>query len=341
MADSPRHAPASAQLLEMTAGFQVSRAISAAAELGLADLLAGGARTVEELAGATGTRPQLLYRLLRALASCGIFAETDGGRFAMTPLAEPLRSDAPGGSVRDYAVFVGQPFVQRPWEELVWSLRTGQPGFDRVYGMSMFEHHSGNAEAGELFNNAMASHTSRETAAIVAAYDFDGLGTVVDVAGGHGGLIAAILAASPGTEGVLFDQPYVIAGARAAVQEQGVAGRCQLAGGDMFASVPPGGDAYILKRVLHDWEDDRAAVILRNCGRAMNDGGRVLVIDMVIPPGNDPHLGKFYDLTMLVNLGGRERTEPEFAELLAAAGLRLTRVVPTQSPLSIVEGTRA
>lgn len=341
MADSPRHAPASAQLLEMTVGFQVSRAISAAAELGIADLLAGGPRTVEELAEATGTRPPLLYRLLRALASCGIFAETGDGRFAMTPLAAPLRSDAPGGSVRDYAVFVGQPFVQRPWEELVWSLRTGRPGFDRVYGMSMFEHHSGNAEAGELFNNAMASHTSRETAAIVAAYDFGGLGTVVDVAGGHGGLIAAILAASPGTRGVLFDQPHVIAGARAALQGQGVVGRCQLAGGDMFESVPPGGDAYIVKRVLHDWDDDRAVAILRSCARAMNDGGRVLVIDMVIPPGNDPHLGKFYDLTMLVNLGGRERTEPEFAELLAAAGLRITRVLPTQSPLSIVEGIRA
>jgi O-methyltransferase domain/Dimerisation domain len=341
MTASPRRAPAGAELLEMIVGFQVSRAICAAAELGIADLLADGPKTVPELAGATGTRPPLLYRLLRALASRGIFAEDDDGRFGMTALAEPLRSDAPGGSVRAYALFVGQPFNQRPWEELVGTLRTGEPGFDRAYGISWFDYLSGNAGDSDLFNAAMSSRTSGETAAVVAAYDFAGLGTIVDVAGGHGGLIAAILAASPGTRGVLFEQPHVIAGARSALQQRGIAGRCELVGGDMFAAVPPGGDVYLVKRTLHDWDDDRAAAILRNCCRAMTDGGRVLIIEMVIPPGNGPHLGKFYDLTMMVTLGGRERTEPEFAQLLAAAGLRLTRVVPTQSPLSIIESTRA
>jgi hypothetical protein len=341
MAVSPRRAPAGAELTEMILGFQVSRAICAAAELGLADLMAGGARTVAELAAATGTRPPMLYRLLRALASRGVFAEREDGRFALTALAEPLRSDAPGGSVREYALFAGQPFNQRPWEELLWALRTGRPAFDRAYGVPWFEYLSGHPGDGDLFNNAMSSRTSGETAAVVAAYDFAGLGTVVDVAGGHGGLLAAILAASPGTRGVLFEQPHVIAGARAVLDREGLAGRCELAGGDMFASVPPGGDAYIVKRTLHDWDDDRAATVLRNCARAMNDGGRVLVIETVIPPGNDPNLGKLYDLTMMVTLGGRERTEPEFAELLDVAGLRLTRVVPTPSPLSIVEASRA
>jgi hypothetical protein len=341
LAASPERASPSAELMEMIFGFQASRAIYVAAELGIADLLADGAATVEELAAATGTRPPMLYRLLRALAGRGIFSEREDGRFVMTPLAEPLRRGAPGGSARGYALLAGQPFAQRPWEELLSTLRTGQPGFERVYGASLFEYLSSNADANDIFNDAMTSNTSREADAVVAAYDFGALGTIVDVAGGHGGLIAAILAANPRTRGVLFDRPHVIAGASAILQKRGIAERCQLIDGDMFASVPPGGDAYIVKRAVHDWDDDRAAAILQNCGRAMNEGGRVLVIDMVIPPGNDRDPGKFYDLLMMVMLGGRERTEPEFAELLASAGLKLTRIIPTRSPLSIVEGTRA
>jgi len=275
-AASPEQASASAELTGMIFGFQASRAIYVAAELGIADLLAESARTVQHLAAATGTRAPLLYRLMRALAGRGVFAEREDGRFVMTALAEPLRTDAPGGSARGYALLAGQSFAQRPWEELLATLRTGEPGFDLVYGASLFEYLAGNAEASEVFNDAMTSNTSREADAVVAAYDFRGLGTIVDVAGGHGGLIAAILAANTDTRGVLFDRPHVIAGARATLQGRGLADRCELVGGDMFASVPPGGDAYVIKRTVHDWDDDRACTILENCSRAMNDGGRVL-----------------------------------------------------------------
>jgi O-methyltransferase domain/Dimerisation domain len=339
-AGEPAAGSPAAELTRMLLGFQESRAIIVAAELGLADLLAGGPRTVADLAAATATRPDLLRRLLRALAGRGVFAEEADGRFALSSLAEPLRTDAPGGSAREYALFLGQPFVQRPWEELTGNLRTGQPGFDRVYHARLFDYLAAHPADRVLFNNAMTSNTSREADAVIAAYDFAALGRIVDVAGGHGGLLSAILAASPASTGVLFDLPPVIAAAPAASWDRGVADRCELVGGDMFAAVPPGADAYTLQRTLHDWEDEQAAAILRNCRDGMNDGGRILIVEMVVPAGNVPHLGKYYDLTMMVMLGGRERTEDEFAALLAAAGLDLARIIPTRSAVSIIEAVR-
>lgn len=342
MADRTEAQPAgnpSTELIGMMLGFLESRAICVAAELGLADLLAGGARTVEELAAATATRPELLRRLLRTLASRGVFAEEPDGTFVLSARAEPLRSDAPA-SVRDYALFLGQPFVQRPWEELAGSLRTGQPGFDLLYRARLFEYLAANPADGAIFNNAMSSITSREADAVIAAYDFTAFGRIVDIAGGHGGLLTAVLASSPAATGVLFDLPQVIAIATGVIRDRGVAGRCELVSGDMFTAVPPGGDAYILKRTLHDWDDDRAAGILRNCRDAMNSGGRILIVDMVVPAGNEPHPSKHYDLMMMVMLGGRERTEEEFAALLAAAGLDLARIIPTRSPVSIIEAVR-
>jgi hypothetical protein len=282
----------------------------------------------------------LLRRLLRVLASRGVFAEEPDGAFVLSALAEPLRSDAPGGSARDYALFLGQPFAQRPWEELTGSLRTGQPGFDLVYRAKLFEYLAANPADGAIFNNAMSSNTSREADAVIAAYDFTPFGRIIDIAGGHGGLLAAILASSAASKGVLFDLPQVIAIATGASRDRGVAGRCELVSGDMFTAVPPGGDAYILKRTLHDWDDNRAASILRHCRDAMNQDGRILIVDMVIPAGNEPHPSKHYDLMMMVMLGGQERTEEEFAVLLAAAGLDLARIIPTRSPLSIIEAVR-
>jgi ubiquinone/menaquinone biosynthesis C-methylase UbiE len=297
--------------------------------------------TVTDLADATGTEPRMLFRLLRALASCGVFEQHDDGRFALNALAEPLRPEAAGGSAYRYALYVGQPLVQRPWEQLVSTLRTGRPAFEHVFEAPMFEYLASNPGANDLFNDAMSSNTSRDADAVVGACEFGDDETIVDVAGGHGALLAAILAAAPEAGGVLFDLPHVLAGARETLRSRGVADRCRLVEGDMFESVPSGADTYILKRTLHDWEDDRAAVILANCARAMRDGGRVLVIDMIIPPGADGRLAKLYDLMMMVMLGGRERTEAEFDDLFAAAGLTRTRTIPTTCPLSIVEGVRA
>lgn len=333
--------PASAELMEMIFGFQRSHALYAAAKLGIADLLSDGARSVEELARATDTLAPFLYRLLRALAGVGVFEEHEDGRFAMTRLAEPLRSDAAGGSVRGYALLVGQPFAQRPWEELLTTMRTGQTAFDQMYGTSLFEFLAEHRDAGEIFSDAMTSNTSREADAIVEAYDFGAVGTVVDVAGGHGALLAAILDANAAARGVLLERPHVIAGAADFLRTRKAVDRCSLVEGDMFASVPAGGDAYVLKRVMHDWTDERALTILENCRRAMTADGRVLVIDLVIPAGNGAHPSKFYDLMMLVIAGGRERTEKQFAELFAAAGLTLTRIIPTRSPVAIVEAIAA
>jgi hypothetical protein len=343
VADGARRAAANTALLELLCSFELTRAICAAAELGIADLLADGPRTVEELADVTGTHPDLLYRLLRALASRGIFEQSqhDGRQFALTELAESLRREGPGGTVHDYALYVGQPFLQRAWEQLVPTLRTGQPAFDLAHEMPLFEYLAGEPSAAQSFNDAMTSHSGRDAEAVIDAYDFADAGTIVDVAGGHGTLIAKILVAAPRAGGVLFDLPQVISGARETLRTAGVADRCLLVEGDMFESVPLGGDIYTLKRALHDWSDEQAIAILRNCRAAMSEGGRVLVIEMVIDPGPGGHLAKFYDLMMMVVARGRERTDAEYAELFDAAGLRLARTIPTLGPLSVIEAVAA
>jgi SAM-dependent methyltransferase len=337
----PTSSSATGALMEMIFGFQPSRALCVAAELDIAEHLRDDAKTVDELARLTKTEGPLLYRLLRALAGIGVFAEEADGRFAMTALAEPLLRDAPGGSVHGYALLAGQAFAQRPWEELLPTLRGGPTPFERIYGKPLFEYLADHPEASAVFNHAMTSNTSREADAVAAAYDFADTGTIVDVAGGQGALLATILRDNPRTRGVLVELPHVVSDARAALQAGELGDRCTVIEGDMFASLPAGGNAYLLKRVIHDWDDDQARVILENCRRAMAPGGRVLIIDQVIPAGNDPHPGKFYDLMMLLLLGGRERREDEFKQLVASAGLKLTTVVPTKSPVSIVEAEEA
>jgi O-methyltransferase/methyltransferase family protein len=338
-----RRAVANTELLDMLYAFELTRAICAAAELGIADLLVDGPRTVEQLADVTGTRPELLYRLLRALASRGIFeqSEHDGRQFALTELAESLLREGPGGTVHDYALYVGKPFLQRSWEQLVPTLRTGQPAFDLAHGLPLFEYLASEPSAAQSFNDAMTSHSRRDAEAVIDVYDFADAGTIVDVAGGHGTLIAKILVAAPGAGGVLFDLPQVVSGARETLRTAGVADRCLLVEGDMFESVPVGGDIYTLKRALHDWSDEQAIAILRNCRAAMSEGGRVLVIEIVIDPGPGGHLAKFYDLMMMVVASGRERTEAEYAELFDAAGLRLARMIRTPGPLSVIEAVGA
>lgn len=321
-------------LLNIAKGYRIAQALFAATTLGIADLLAGGPRSVDELAEATGTHAPSLYRLLRALASMGIFAEDDDHGFQLTPLAEPLRSDTPH-SVRDLVRFMGDPILLEAWGQLLYSVQTGKPAFDHLHGMGLFAYLAQHPDAAATFHAGMAATTRHP--AVVEAYDFAGIAVVVDVGGGDGTLIAALLHAHPTLRGILFDRPEIAARARERLEREGLAGRCQVSGGSFFEAVPEGGDLYILSDVIHNWSDDQAIAILATCRKAMTASGRLLVIQQVVPPGNVPALSKLADLNMLAVLGGRERTANEFRQLLSAAGFSLSRIMQTRDSYSIVE----
>jgi hypothetical protein len=323
-------------MTDLIFGFWTAQAIHAAAVLGVADHIEAGPKTAEELAGLVGAHGPSLHRLLRALASVGIFEEDDRGRFAPTPLGSTLRSGVPG-SLRDTAISMLDDAHERCWSDLLHSLRTGEVACDRAFGMSIWDYYARHPEDERAFNGAMTGLSQMVGGAVVEAYDFSPFAKIVDVAGGQGSLLSQILRATPNARGVLFDAPRVVEGAGPNLEAAGVADRVERVGGDFFESVPDGGDLYALKWIVHDWDDERSVAILRNCRRAMHPGARLLLIESVIPPGNGPMWGKFLDLNMMVITGGKERTEREFADLLAAAGLRLTRVMPTKSPVSVVE----
>ncbi|MBX3335184.1 MAG: methyltransferase [Nitrospira sp.] len=322
-------------------GYWTSRLVHVAAKLRLADLLKGGSRTVEDLASAADVQPVPLYRLLRALASLGIFAETKGRRFKLTPLAATLQTGVPN-SMHAWAMMVNEPWMWDSWKELLPGVKTGEMPFLKAHGMPIFQYLEHHPEDFEVFGESMSSLSQAENPAIAAAYKFPTGRTLVDVGGGHGSLLAAILKANPSLKGVLFDQSAVIVRAEndKHITAKGIAPRCRLESGDFFEGVPKGGDAYMMKYILHDWNDDACVKILANCRAAMNEKGKVLVVDNVVSTGNDPSWGKLLDIQMLI-IGGRERTKQEFAALFASAGLKLTRIVPTRCPLSIVEGARA
>jgi hypothetical protein len=321
----------------MVTGCWISQALYVAAKLGIADLLQEGPQSCARLAEATQTHAEALYRVLRALASVGIFAEDEAGHFRLTPLADLLRTDAPG-SLRAFAIMLGAPEHWRAWEGVLHSVRTGQPAFDHVFGIPLFEYFPTHPEAARIFDDAMTSRSAQENTAIVAAYAFTAAHTVVDIGGGQGTLLASILEIHPHARGVLFDLPHVIASARTRIERAGQAARWEYVAGDFFAAVPAGGDCYLLKKVIHDWDDERAQRILTNCRTAMAGTGRLLLIEPLIPPGNEASFNKLLDLLMLVwNAGGRERTEREHQGLLAAAGFRLSRVIPTRAGVSIIE----
>jgi hypothetical protein len=319
-------------------GYRVTQLLYAAVKLGIADLLAGGLQAVDELAATVGTQPDALYRALRALASLGVFREVSPRRFALTPLAELLRTDHPH-SLCATVLFQGEE-AYRAWGELPYSLRTGAPAFDHAYGMSHFDYLAQHADASAVFNRTMSENTARSVTAIVSAYAFPESGVVVDVGGGHGAFLAAVLQAHPGLRGVLFDQPHVVAGAVPTLAAAAVVERCVRVEGDFFTPPLPAGDLYLLRQVIHDWDDARSIAILRSCTEAMAQDGKILVIEALIPPGNDPSPVKFLDLQMLIMTGGRQRTEEEYRQLYAAAGLQLLRIVPTNTQFSIVEGAR-
>ncbi len=334
-----RKLPPSAALLQMMSGFWVSAAIYAAAKLGLADHLKDGPGNVEDLAHKTGANPGALHRLLRALGSVGIFTEVGPRRFALTPLGECLCSDA-AGSLRSYAI-VAKEMGWEPWGELLHSLKTGETAFQHLHGKGYFDYLRENQELGSLFNEAMTGFVTMNGLAVASAYDFTSISKIVDIGGGHGALTSAILAKYPDMRSIIFDLPDVVKGARKKLEDKGLSNRCECIGGDFLKEVPSGGDAYLMTSVIHDWDDDHAVTILRNCRKAMPEIAKLLLIEMVIPPGDTPFFGKLLDLMMLVNLGGRERTGDEYRDLLDTAGFRLTRIIPTNTPSSIIEAVIA
>jgi SAM-dependent methyltransferase len=328
-----------AAMLDMIMAYRLTQAVHTAVALGLPDLLASGPMALDELAERSGAHPAPLFRFLRALASTGV-VRCESGRFALTPLGAWLRTDRPG-SVAPIARFYGHERVWTGWGRLVESVVTGQPSEGPRSEHSFLDRHARDPEGGAIFDAAMSAMTAGHIPAILAAYDFSSFSRIVDVAGGQGALLAAILAASLGPRGVLFDLPPVVAGAHPTFERAGVAERSELVGGDVFESIPPGGDCYVLKAVIHDWDDARGLIILRNCRRAVDPGGRIVLVERVVPEAIDTSERlvdmAFSDLNMLVMVGGRERTEEEFRSLLGAAGLRLARVVPTALAHSILE----
>ena len=328
--------PANVQMLQIISGFWISRGVYVIAKLGIPDLLKSGPKTADELAAATKMHAPSLFRILRALASVGVLSSVNGGRFAQTPVSETLVTDAPG-SLRWFAVSeLGQEHYPA-WGNLMHSVKTGEIAFDNFFGVDIWKYFQQNPEDAAVFNDSMSSVTAATNEAILSLYDFSSFGTVVDVGGGHGGLITSILKRNPKVKGVLFDAPEVIEGARPKLEAAGLAERCETVAGDFFKSVPAGGDAYVMKWIIHDWDDEKSITILRNCRSRMRANGRLILVDCVVPESDEPHFSKFIDLNMLVMTGGKERTAKEFEQLLGAAGFKLLRIIPTELPTSIVE----
>ncbi|WP_220202008.1 methyltransferase [Reticulibacter mediterranei] len=323
-------------LWRMTSGCLLSQAIHVATKLNIPGLLKDGPKNSTELAQATETHAPSLYRLLRALAGAGLFVEDEQGRFTLTPLGELLRRDVPG-SMAAAGLLFGSTLQWPALGELLYSIQTGKPAFDHHFGMTLWEYYMSHPEEHDIFQYAMSSFSAAETHAILQAYDFSGLQSVVDIAGGHGQLLVAILQAYPEMRGTLLELPEVVRQAEGVFKAAGVAQRCEVVSGDMFASIPAGRDAYIAKTVIHDWQDEQALALLKQCYNAMPSHAKLLLISEVIAPANVPDPSKFMDLNMLVSFGGCERTAAEFEALLGAANLKLKQIIPTRSPLSIVE----
>jgi len=324
-------------MLQMITGKWVTSMISAVAHFGIADLLESGPKSTQDLANLTKTNERALYRTLRAAASLGIFTELEDGRFAQTPLSETLRSKASPG-VRNLALMFGDEFHIDSWKELPWVIETGRPASFKLYGKTMFERFSEDASIAVNFHNAMTDMSTIDSPAIAGAYDYSGFEHIVDVAGGHGMLLAEILKRTPKLRGTLFEMPYVIEQAKKAPMLAPFAGRCDFVGGSFLESVPSA-DAYIMKHIIHDWDFENSVKILSNCRKAIRPGGKLLIAEQAVTPRNEPGLAKLMDLEMLVLPGGLERTEQEWSELFAASGFRLERIIPTPAMQSIIEGT--
>jgi hypothetical protein len=332
--------PANLALLEMAQGAWLFQSLYVAAKLGIADALRDGPLTADEVARRVDTDPDATHRLMRALASNAVLKLRRDGRFALTRTGQALRSDAEG-SMAPMIEFIGSPAHWEHWGSLLYSVQTGKTAAEKLRGVPIFDYLETNPEYARAFNEAMTGVSAMSIDAAVPLYDFTDRRLIVDVGGGHGALLAAVLAQSPTAKGVLFDLPSVVEGAGRALDAAGVTQRCTVTGGSFFDSVSNGGDAYLLKSIIHDWDDASALTILRNVRAAIAPDGKLLLLELVLPEGAPPHPGMLLDIDMLVNTGGRERTAPEYADLLLRAGFRQTRVIPTAGPPSIVEAVPA
>ena len=332
--------PPHAQLIQMATGYWVSRLLFVTAKLGLADRLAGGAMSAEELAIPTGAHAPSLHRVMRALASLGLLTEDEAHRFALTPLGAALKSGAPGAARASILMLAGD-WAWRGFEQFLYSVQTGKSGVEKSLGEPIFDWLGKHPEEASLFSETMIGFHGMEPAAIAEAYDFSGVQTLVDIGGSSGNLLTLVLGKYPKLRGILFDMPHVVREAPALIQARGLTDRITIESGSFFDSVPRGGDAYLLSHVIHDWSESQCLTILGHCRRAMSPGNKLLIVEMVIPEGDGPHPGKLLDLMMLAGPGGQERTEPEYGVLLKKSGFQLTRVVPTPSAVSVVEAVPA
>lgn len=329
-------AAAAQQLMQLSTGYIASTCLYLAVKLRIPDRLASSPRTSADLAKELSVNEDALFRVLRTLTSLGVFEQQAPRTFANNLASSMVRSGT-AGSMYEMALWMSDPLHFVVYADAMYSLQTGKPAVEKTFGMPVFEYLAKHRDESEIFNNAMTMFSGMVIPAVLEVYDFSGIGTLVDVAGGHGRVLTSILEKYPAMNGVLFDLEHVLAGARPLIDARGLAGRCRTIAGDFFKRVPEGADAYIMKHIIHDWDDERATVILKNIRAAMNQGGRLILIESVVAAGSQPDFAKLIDLEMLLLPGGRERTEQEFRDLLSGAGFTLTRIVPTKSPLSVIE----
>lgn len=326
------------RVLQLGTGFVFTAALQPIVRLRIPDLLAKGPVPASDLAAQVGVSADALYRVLRLLASAGVVQELHGKTFAPTPISEMLRSDVPG-TMRDMVLWMSNPFHFKVWGELGYSVETGKPAVEHVYGKPAFEAIFGDPEVACDFNDAMSCFSRMIAPALLEAYDFSGIGTLVDIAGGHGAVLCEVLSRYPKMKGILFDMPNVIQEANCHICNLKMDERCQTISGDFFEQVPAGADAYYMQHIIHDWDDEPALKILGNCRRALdgNPNGMLLIVDGVVPQNSEPHMSKLLDLEMLLMPGGRERTEPEWHALMNKAGFEITRIVPMKAAESVIE----
>jgi hypothetical protein len=339
MTPQPQQPPAHAGIFQLLNGGYIAGALACLAQLGIPDLVEHGPKSADDLARAIGANPSALYRLMRATACVGVLSEGADGKFSETPMSGVLRTNA-NPSLRGFASVSARDWHARGWSHLEYCVRTGKQALDKIYGANIFDYFVQHPEEAQVFNQAMTDLSMLDSPAVADAYSFRDIHSIVDIAGGHGLLLATILARNPQMKGTLYEVPHVVEGAKNGPLKP-VLDRCTLASGDMFSSVPAGADAYIMKHIIHDWPDDVCIKILKACRKAVNPGGKLLVVDSVIQPNNDFHPGKFLDLQMLIFPSGCERTEKQFGDLFVAAGWQLRRIIPTAASDSIVEGVPA
>lgn len=333
--------PAAAKLIEDTIwGYWSSQIVRQAAEMGVADKFADGPREADELCAEYGMHAPSFRRFLRSLTHFGILETVGPHRYRLTETGEALKTDAPGSARSSLICLIGK-LVSPAWDNLDHALKTGEPGFEKHYGKGIFEWISTQPGMPEMFSETMVGMHGREPPAVAKGFDFSGVGTLVDVGGASGNMLGHVLSHHPGVKGVLYDLPHVVADAPQLLEQFGVADRVAIEGGNFFEGVPVGHDGYLMSHIIHDWDEDECATILRHCHAAMQDDGRLFVVEMVLPDSDEPHPGKVIDMMMLTAPGGAERTPSEYEALLSASGFRITRIVPTQSPVSVIEAVKA